>query len=276
MVLSPCDRPTTMALQRTTRRLAGATALAVGLLATGPMLLLALGSTSARGDWRNATHRAVGHAPDAAAHSDAVVQVYAARTYGWRGAFAVHTWLAAKPRDAGGYTRYEVIGWHARYGRSPVSISDYRAPDAEWYGAAPELLRDLRGDAAEIVIAKLDAAVASYPHAHEYTAWPGPNSNTFVAHLGREIPELKLTLPPTAIGKDYLPNNAVVARSPSGTGYQVSLGGLFGVTAGADDGFELNVLGLVAGVDFRAPALKLPGVGRVPGAASANVRIATD
>jgi hypothetical protein len=245
--------------------MARVTALVLAVLAVGPVLVLALGSSSARGDWRNATHRPVGHAPDAASHRDAVVQVYAARTYGWRGAFAVHTWLAAKPRDADGYQRYEVIGWYARSGRSPVSVSDYRAPDAEWYGAAPELLRDLRGADAEAVIARLEAAVASYPHAHEYTAWPGPNSNTFVAHLGREIPELRLTLPPTAIGKDYLPNNALVAKSPSGTGYQVSLGGLLGVTAGGDDGFELNVLGLVAGFDFKAPALKLPGVGRVPG-----------
>ena len=260
-----------MSILHKTRRMAGATALAFALLAAGPVLLLALGSTSARGDWRNATHRPVGLAPEAAAHADAVVQVYAARTYGWRGAFAVHTWLAAKPRDADGYTRYEVIGWYARAGRSAVSISDYRAPDAEWYGAAPELLRDLRGAEAEAVLAKLEAAVSSYPHADEYTAWPGPNSNTFVAHLGREIPELRLTLPPTAIGKDYLPNNAIVARSPSGTGYQVSLGGLFGVTAGSDDGFELNVLGLVTGFDFKVPALKLPGVGRVPSTVSGTV-----
>jgi hypothetical protein len=37
------------------------------------------------------------------------------------------------------------------------------------------------------------------------------------------------------------------------------------VIAGIDDGFELNVLGLVTGVDLRNPALKLPGIGRVPG-----------
>ena len=50
---------------------------------------------------------------------------------GWRGAFAVHTWLAAKPKSADRYTRYEVIGWNLRYGGSAVSISDSRAPDAE-------------------------------------------------------------------------------------------------------------------------------------------------
>ena len=93
---------------------------------------------------------------------------------------------------------------------------------------------------------------------------PGPNSNTFLAHLGREIPELRLTLPPTAIGKDYLPDGRIFARTPSGTGYQASIAGLLGLIAGGDEGFELNVLGLVTGFDLARPALKLPGIGRVP------------
>ena len=114
------------------------------------------------------------------------------------------------------------------------------------------------------IIAKLAAAVASYPDADTYRAWPGPNSNTFLAHLGREIPELRLTLPPTAIGKDYLPDGRIFARTPSGTGYQASIAGLLGLIAGGDEGFELNVLGLVTGFDLARPALKLPGIGRVP------------
>jgi len=237
----------------------------LGLLVAGPLLALALGRASVSGDWRTATHRSVGLAPDPAVHQDAVVQVYASRTFGWRGAFAVHTWLAAKPTGASGYTRYEVIGWYARAGRSVISISGNRAPDAEWYGSPPQLIRDLRGAQAEAVIAKLPNAVDSYPDANSYSAWPGPNSNTFIAHLGREIPELGLTMPSTAIGKDYLPAGRVVARTPSGAGYQISFGGLLGVTAGVDEGLEVNVLGLVAGLDLMHPALKLPGFGRVPG-----------
>ena len=46
-------------------------------------------------------------------HPEAIVQVYASRTFGWRGAFAVHTWVAAKPAGADRYTRYEVIGWRS-------------------------------------------------------------------------------------------------------------------------------------------------------------------
>jgi hypothetical protein len=244
-------------------RVAGWLALAVALMLSGPLLTLAFGNVTMRGDWRTATHRPTGLAPEPALHPDAVVHVYSSRTFGWRGAFAVHTWIAAKAAGAQRYTRYEVIGWYERDGGSGLTIGDSEAPDAEWYGAAPELIGDLRGAAAEAVIAKLPKAAADYAFT-TYSAWPGPNSNTFIAHVGREIPELNLTLPPLAIGKDYLPAGQWIARTPSGTGRQVSLGGIVGVTVARDEGVELNLFGLVTGVDFRRPALKLPGIGRIP------------
>ncbi|HET9045429.1 MAG TPA: DUF3750 domain-containing protein [Casimicrobiaceae bacterium] len=235
------------------------------LLLAGPLLTLAFGNATIRGDWRTATHRSAGIAPDPAAHPEAIVQIYASRTFGWRGAFAVHTWVAAKPAGAERYTRYEVIGWRALGGSSALSVSDGAAPDAEWYGATPVLVGDLRGAEAEAVIAKLPRAAESYPYAYRYSAWPGPNSNTFIAHLGREIPEMRLDLPSIAIGKDYLPGGQLISPAPSGTGWQLSLAGLVGVTAARVEGLEINVLGLVAGVDFLHPALKFPGVGRIPG-----------
>jgi hypothetical protein len=238
--------------------------LLVMLLLTGPIWTLASGRVPMRGDWSTASHRATGLAPDPSTYHDAVVQVYAGRTFGWRGAFAVHTWIAAKPKDAERYTRYEVIGWYSRGGGSALSVSSNRAPDAEWYGSTPTLLKEVRGAEAEAVIAKLPQAAASYPYSRGYTMWPGPNSNTFVAHVAREIPELRLTMPATAIGKDYLPFSEMVARTPSGTGYQLSLGGLLGASVARDEGFELNVLGLCVGVDIKRPALKFPGIGRVP------------
>jgi hypothetical protein len=237
----------------------------VVLLLLGPLLTLAFGSVSVHGDWRTATHRATGLAPDPSTYREAVVQVYASRTFGWRGAFAVHTWLAAKPKDATRYTRYEVIGWYARAGGSALSISDRSAPDAEWYGAPPRLIRDVRGADAQAIIDKLPAAAQSYPYASNYSVWPGPNSNTFIAHLGRQIPELRLTMPSMAIGKDYLPAGQLFARAPSGTGYQLSLSGVLGLTGAIDEGLEVNLLGLVIGLDFRHPGLKLPGIGSWPG-----------
>ena len=227
----------------------------LALLLAGPLFTLALGRASVGGDWRTASQRTTGLAPDPSEHREPVVQVYASRAFGWRGAFSDHTWVAVKPEGAARYTRYEVIGWYAGGGRSVISISSQRAPDAEWYGAPPRLLRDLRGAEAAAVIARLPQALAAYPWPAEYRVWPGPNSNTFVAYLGRAIPELRLTMPSTAVGKDYVSLREIVGPSSSHTGVAVSLYGLVGVTAAWDEGLEVNVLGLVAGVDVRRPAL---------------------
>ncbi len=94
-------------------------------------------------------------------------------------------------------------------------------------------------------------------------AIPGPNSNTFLAHIGREVPALRLDLPANAIGKDYRPLERPLGLSPSGSGLQFSLLGLFGLSVGLEEGLELNLLGLNFGVDLNSPALRLPAIGRV-------------
>ena len=136
-------------------------------------------------------------------------------------------------------------------------------PDRRWYGAEPELLQDLRGEAAEKAIKEIKKAVGTYPYKHIYSAFPGPNSNTFISHIIRNVPELTVELPPTALGKDFLGYTKFFDQSESGTGYQFSVLGLLGITLGKAEGFEFNVLGLVFGVDVMRPALKLPFVGRI-------------
>lgn len=237
--------------------------LLIFFLFLGPVLVLITGGAQLKGDWRTASHDPVGLAPDPSQSSEAVVQVYAARAFAWRGAFSVHTWIAAKPAHADRYTRYEVVGWRLYRAVSAVSISDDHAPDAQWFGAAPWLLREVRGADAEAIIAALPEAVASYPYPKRYRAWPGPNSNTFIAHVARRLPQLRLALPAIALGKDYLGDAARVARTPSGTGYQFSVFGVFGVLAGWREGLEFNILALSVGVDPRGLAIQFPGVGRI-------------
>jgi hypothetical protein len=43
------------------------------------------------------------------------------------------------------------------------------------------------------------------PYPNTYRPWPGPNSNTFLAHIARQVPELVIQLPSNAVGKDHLP-----------------------------------------------------------------------
>ena len=233
--------------------------LGVAALALGLVVVVAA-IARAQQDWRSASHAPVGLAPDPASAPEAVIQVYDARTVGVRGVFGVHTWIAVKPPRAKAYTVYEVIGWKLRWDDTALSVRQ-RAPDARWYGNAPELLADVRGAAAEALIPRIDAAARSYPYGDEYQAWPGPNSNTFTAWVLRRVPELRADLPATAIGKDYL-RGRVLAAAPSGHGLQISVGGLLGITASPVEGLEVNVLGLAFGLDPWPFAVRLPLAGR--------------
>ena len=114
----------------------------------------------------------------------------------------------------------------------------------------------------DALIERIDRAVRDYPYAAEYTMWPGPNSNTFTAWVARAVPELEVDLPPTAIGKDFL-GDRIIATAPSGSGLQLSLFGLLGLTASGVEGVEINILGLSFGLDPFAPAIKLPLLGRL-------------
>lgn len=223
------------------------------------MVLAAAGISATGSDWRTASREPVGLAPDPALVKEAVVQVYGARAVGAKGLFGVHTWVAVKPTDAPTWTIYEVIGWRLRWQESSVVVRQ-RAPDGRWFGAAPELYADKRGADVDALIERIEKAVQTYPYAKEYRTWPGPNSNTFTAWIAQAVPELEVDLPATAIGKNYLGSN-VFATAPSGSGFQMSLGGLLGVSASMVDGLELNVLGLSFGVSPNG--VKLPVVGRI-------------
>lgn len=208
--------------------------------------------------WTGAANAAA-LAPDPAQVREPVVQVYGARTKGAKGLFGVHTWVAVKPTDAREWTVYEVIGWRLRYSDSAVVVRN-RDPDANWFGSEPELYADKRGAGVDELIRRIDEAAKSYPYAAEYTLWPGPNSNTFTAWIGRAVPELGIDLPATAIGKDFI-GTSIFSRAPSGRGVQLSLGGVFGLSASGIEGLELNFLSLNFGIS--GSGLKLPLIGRI-------------
>lgn len=241
------------------RRLAGM----ILLLLLGPFAMLAFGGLDLETHWSQASRASTGQAPDPATTPDPLILVYGARAYHWRGAFAIHTWIATKRREAPHYTLYEVLGWNLASDKSVVTRRQ-GIPDARWFNALPELLLERRGPEVEPLIDRIEAAVAAYPYPRDYHVWPGPNSNTFTAFVARQVPELGLDLPPTALGKDYLTDCCFLAPTPSGTGWQVSLAGLLGLSLAREEGIELNLLGLSVGLDFNDLSLRLPGIGRVP------------
>lgn len=209
--------------------------------------------------WVDADWSSSGILPPAASKPAAVIHVMAARTGGWKGVFAHHTWLVLKEKGARSYTRFDVVGWG-----NALRVNGYPA-DGRWYGNDPVILLTLSGSDAERTIPRVRRAVDAYPYGGRgsYAVWPGPNSNTFVASVAKHVPELSPALLPTAVGKDFPGWSLYLGTSPSGTGVQVSVAGLLGVTVGWIEGVEINVLGLIAGLDVRRPALKIPGWGRI-------------
>ena len=246
------------------------------LVVFGTYLVLALlfvgfsGELGGAENWRTASRAPAGFAPDPATTPEAVVQVYAARTIEWQGYFGVHTWIAAKPTGAAAFTVYEVFGYQLQRAGTVVRISE-RAPDGLWYGHRPQVLSDVRGPGVDALIARIRTAAAAYPYAKTYYAWPGPNSNTFTAWVLRAVPKLRVDLPGLAIGKDFL-GWRPVAVSPSGTGAQFNLGGVAGLLAGWEEGVEVNVIGLVFGVNPKRLSLNLPLIGNVGDRANAKPR----
>lgn len=213
-------------------------------------------------DWRTADRSSTGLAPDPAVEKEAVVQIYAARAVSWRGYFAVHSWIATKEKNANHYITYHVMGFRIKRTGSAIVI-DEEIPDRRWFGAEPDLIHTIKGKRAEEAIPKILAAAQSYPYPASYRAYPGPNSNTFISYILRQVPEMGVELPPHAIGKDWINEGDIVGYSESGTGVQLSLLGLAGFTVGLAEGLELNLLGMSFGVDLWRPAVKLPFVGRL-------------
>jgi hypothetical protein len=175
-----------------------------------------------------------------------------------KGAVASHAWIVTKDEGASTYNRYEKVGWG-----KPIRRNAYPA-DGRWYSNEPRIVVAVRGEEAKRLIPKIEKAIEAYPYSSPgaYRLWPGPNSNTFVAHVLRSVSELDAVLPPDAVGRDYLPEGKLFHVDADGRDLHATLYGLAGVSAGWRSGLELHFMGLVAGFDVARPGVKIPALGR--------------
>ena len=209
--------------------------------------------------------------PDPAQYSAARVVIMSAPMSGRRGQFLTHNWVILKRANAAAWSRYDVLGFASRdsdgmrngawLGNRPT-LNRYVA-DGFWFGRRPVIIADAEGGAAAAIIDRIEVAIEGYEESiGHYRFWPGPNSNTFVQAILRAAPELRASLPPSAIGKDFRPG-IYLGLTDSQTGIEAGIWGVFGFKIGWVEGLELNLLSFVAGLDVREPALKLPGFGRI-------------
>jgi len=210
-------------------------------------------------NWREADWTTSGVLPKADADRNAAIYIMSAGTGGLKGAVASHSWIVTKASGDATYNRYDKVGWGAAIRRN-----NYVA-DAYWYSNTPHIVREIKGAEAARLIPEVEAAIQAYPHAGvgDYRIYPGPNSNSFVAHVLRRVPDLGTVLPPDAVGRDFLADGRMFEIDADGRDMHVTLYGLVGVAAGQRSGFEVHFMGLVAGVDIANPGLKIPAIGRI-------------
>jgi len=174
----------------------------VRLLAASCLVAFVVAGCSSGKDWRTASRESAGIAPDPSLTKEAVLQVYGADAWSWRGWFAIHTWIAAKRTGETSYRVYDVVGWRGYRGQPVMQIArDF--PDRYWFGEKPVILKEHRGAGVDELIDAVDRAARAYPWKTTYKVFPGPNSNTFTGWVARQVPELELDLPLSAIGSGY-------------------------------------------------------------------------
>ena len=195
---------------------------AIFVLFLAPILARAAlyGLGSGPRSWRDADWSSTGALPPAAQFEPARLVVFTGTTGGWKGVFSVHSWIVYKRAKAREWTRYDVVGWG-----TPVRTNGWPA-DGRWFGNMPVAIADVSGPEAEKLIPKVEAAVTQYRfnHAGDYRIWPGPNSNSFTAAVLRAVPELRVALPPNAVGRDYR-GGFYAGLTDSGTGAELNLWG---------------------------------------------------
>lgn len=210
------------------------------------------------GSWRAADWTSSGMLPRPAT-GDAAIYVMAARTGGLKGAFSVHSWLVLKKPGTPAYVRYDKVGW----GR-PVRRDAYAA-DANWYSNRPSVVHAIKGERAAALLPAVEAAIEAYPYAQpgSYRLWPGPNSNSFVAHVVDAVPGLGASMPPNATGRDFAPGIVDLRLAGDWQDLHVTVAGLAGFAIGRRNGIEIHLLGAVLRLDIIRPALKIPALGRI-------------
>ena len=236
------------------------------LIALTFALLIYFNPKASNRNWSEASRASANLVALAQDDLEAKVQIYSAKAYNWRGKFSQHLWIATKEKNAKSYLVHYVVLWGQYFGADGVVVTQEDLPDRLWYDAKPEIIYSISGAEAEKIIPQIYQAIKNYPYPKTYRAYPGPNSNTFVSYIVRQVPDLKVALPNNAIGKDWLCDKKGVkffAISESKTGVQFSFFGIFGIIIGLYEGIEINLIGLSFGIDFLHLALKLPGIGKV-------------
>jgi hypothetical protein len=186
--------------------------------------------------------------------------------------FAHHSWIDVKAGDEQSWERVEVLSESSGVRRMPIGAAVARA-DRRWHDREVRLLGVLQGDEARAAVERIQglAGELEQKYRDDYLAWPGPNSNTLLADIASETPELAFLLHHNAVGKDY-PGWIAAGITTTRTGVHLDTLPL-GFAIGLREGVELHLLQLTFGVSFWPPRLELPFLPEIPWSSSVDTPI---
>ena len=124
------------------------------------------------------------------------------------------------------------------------------------------VILNYQGTAATDALSKIESAIKKYPFVGETTGLIGPNNNTFIAYLLRQL-QTEVELPSNAMGKDYLGDSVRWLYQGKKNLFIGSLGGYVSVY-GSDKKGGFSLLGLTIGYNWDENILSLPGLGDIP------------
>ncbi len=171
--------------------------------------------------------------------------------------FATHSFVEYRENASSAWRRVEVKT--PKSGVVMTTLKEGAVDKKERWGERVRILSQSNGAKNPEVFRDIREFARSYDDS-VYRSYPGPNSNTFVEKMAREVDGVNVILDHNAIGKE---NGFYLGKSSAGTGLKVQTP-VAGVTLGLKEGVEVSALGLSAGVSIWPPSVRIPFLPRIP------------
>jgi len=148
---------------------------------------------------------------------------------------------------------------HPKSGVRTVKLKEGLEDQKERWGERVRILSQTNGENNPNLIRDIRIFARSYDDS-VYRSYPGPNSNTFMEKMIREVDGLSAILDHNAIGKE---TGFYLGKTAGGTGLKVQTP-VLGAAVGLKEGVEVSMVGLTAGVSFWPPSIRIPFLPRIP------------
>ncbi|MGJ8658009.1 MAG: DUF3750 domain-containing protein [Akkermansiaceae bacterium] len=171
--------------------------------------------------------------------------------------FATHTFLDYRESVDSPWYRVEVF--NPKSGVVNKKISNTAVHAKKRWDERVRILSQSDGKSNPHFARDIRAFAASYDDS-VYRSYPGPNSNTFMEKMIREVDGVSAILDHNAIGKEL---GFYAGKTAGGTGVKLQTS-VLGIALGLKEGVEVSALGLSAGVSVYPLSVRIPFLPKIP------------